>query len=72
MKKKDDVFVKEITDKFSELFTETFFIRYLADYDINNIIDVITKTKKELEKKVNKRFVSKLLQMGFDKKDIKL
>lgn len=66
MSKSEKEFVEEITDKFSELFIETFFIRYLSDYPKEDLINTLNLTTKKLNKKIIKLVNKKLQQMGFD------
>ena len=70
MKNNINEFVGEITDNFSELFVETFFLRYLSDYDKNQLLDTIKILKQELNVKVNNQFNEKLKKMGYSVKNI--
>jgi len=70
MKKELNEFIEEITNNFSELFVETFFIRYLSDYSKNDLLDVIQETKKILDIKLENNIKYKLNELGFNNIDI--
>ncbi len=56
-------FIEEITNNFSELFVESFIIRYLNNFelkDLQDLEDSIEITKIQLTKKINKKFAQKL------------
>ena len=56
-------FIEEITNNFSELFVESFIIRYLNNFelkDLQDLEDSIEITKIQLTKKINKKFSQKL------------
>ncbi len=71
MKNDTKKFVNEITDNFSELFVETFFIRYLKDFQIDGLIENIIISQDMLTEKINKYFLKKLKQMGYSKDILK-
>lgn len=72
MKKNINDFNEEITSNFSELFIETYFIRYLSEYSKDDLLDNTKKVKELLLKKLNKNLKKKLKQLGYSNKDIKL
>jgi len=53
MKKDVDIFLDEVSENFSELFVETFFIRYLSNFNRDDIIRDINALKIKLYKKIN-------------------
>lgn len=53
MKKDVDIFLDEVSENFSELFVETFFIRYLSNFNRDDIISDINALKIKLYKKIN-------------------
>ncbi len=63
--------LNEITTNFSELFVETFLIRYLDEYKKDDLLEDIKELNKMLKVKINKKFVSSLKSMGYDEKVIK-
>lgn len=69
MKNNVEDFIEEITTNFSELFVETFFIRYLSDYDVNDLEKVLKKLKVKLNSKINDRLNEKLELMFLKKYD---
>lgn len=71
MKNDIERFKNEITDKFSELFVETFFLRYFSEFDINELLENVSDIMELLNKKMNKQFKIKLKNNGFNEKDIK-
>lgn len=72
MKKNINDFNEEITSNFSELFIETYFIRYLSEYSKDDLLENTKKVKELLLKKLNKNLKKKLKQLGYSNKDIKL
>ncbi len=70
MKEEKDL-LNEITKNFSELFVETFLIRYLHEYDKDNLLEDIEKVNQLLNKEIIKKFRSSLKSMGYDPKTIK-
>lgn len=66
MKKDIHSFIEEITNNFSELFIETFMIRYLSDYSKEELLENIDRTKTELKKKIDKGFKNKLNEFGIE------
>lgn len=72
MKKNINDFNEEITSNFSELFIETYFIRYLSEYSKDDLLENTKKVKELLLKKLNKNLKKKLKQIGYNNKDIKL
>ncbi len=70
MEKKVKDFIEEITDKFSELYVETFLIRYLSDYKEHDLIETLKNANTKLKTKIKIRITDALEEMGFDKKDI--
>lgn len=66
MKKNIHSFIEEITNNFSELFIETFMIRYLSDYSKEELLENIDRTKTELKKKIDKGFKNKLNEFGIE------
>lgn len=72
MKKTEEEFVEEITTNFSELFVDAFLIRYLSEYDKNNLLDNASEVISILNVKVKNQMQKKLKDMGFATKDIKL
>lgn len=65
-------FVEEITENFSELFVETFFIRYLNIYDKNELLETVKVLKNEINNKIYNKLIKKLKSMGYSNKDIKI
>lgn len=72
MKNNIDEFIEEITTNFSDLFVETFFLRYLSNYDANELLGIIKILKNKLNSKVNKKLIQKLNGLGYDTTNIKL
>lgn len=70
MKRDVNDFLEEITSNFSELFVETFLLRYLSEFDKNDLLDVVPRLNCFLRKKVNKKLESALINMGYDKNKI--
>lgn len=68
MKREIDDFLEEITNNFSELFVETFLLRFLDEFDKNILLDSVEVASKKLNNKVGKNFIKKLKKMGY--KDI--
>ena len=64
-------FSEEITDKFSELFVETFLIRYLNAFRGKDLLEAVKETNDLLKQKINNLFVFKLVEMGYDSKELK-
>ena len=64
---KNDIndFVEEITSNFSELFVETFFLRYLSTFKKDDLLETIFKSQKILNKKLDKKIKNKLNEMGY-------
>jgi len=53
MKKSIYDFLNEINDNFSEIYVETFIVKYYANYGIKNMGKYLKKSKKILFKKIN-------------------
>ena len=53
-------FIEEITDNFSTLFVETFYLRYLDQFGEENILKDINYTKDMLLKKIDEKIQQKL------------
>ena len=70
MEKNVEVFVKEFTDNFSELFVESFFIRYMSNGSEKDLLIAIKEAKKLLNQKLNRFFSGKLSYMGFQDEEI--
>ncbi len=64
MKRNEDKFIGEITENFSELFVDTFWIRYMKEFSNPNI-ELIGKVQKELTKKINLKFQKKLQNLNY-------
>ncbi len=60
MNKKTNEFIEEITDNFSTLFVETFYLRYLDQFGESNILKDVNYTKDLLLKKIDAEFEKKL------------
>lgn len=72
MKNNVNDFVEEITTNFSELFVETFFLRYLSDFKKDELLEITKIVKNKLNDKINKKIFQKLKSMGYNEQDIKL
>ena len=70
MEKRVNDFVKEFTDNFSELYVESFFIKYLSEYDKKDLLETIQLTNKKMQQKIIKLFMNNLIDMNIDKEDI--
>lgn len=55
------IFIEEFTTKFSELFIDSFCIKYINDYGNKDIKNNILKARKILNKKINKKIIKKNL-----------
>lgn len=66
-----DNFVEEITTNFSELFVETFFLRYLSDYDERDLLETANEIQNILIKKIKNQMLNKLKKLGYKDKNIK-
>ena len=64
MKQDINNFIEEITNNFSELFVETFFIRYLSDYSKDDLLKNTIKAKRKLNEKIETKFFNKLNEFG--------
>jgi len=71
MKNNVNDFVEEITTNFSELFVETFFLRYLSDFKKDELLEITKIVKNKLDDKINKKLFQKLKSMGYNEQDIK-
>lgn len=71
MKNNVNDFVEEITTNFSELFVETFFLRYLSDFKKDELLEITKIVKNKLDYKINKKLFQKLKSMGYNEQDIK-
>ncbi len=60
MNKKTSEFLEEITNNFSTLFVETFYLRYLDQFGEENILKDINYTKDMLLKKIDEKIQQKL------------
>ena len=67
MNSKIDDFVEEITDNFSNLFVEAFFIRYFDKFNEKNLLPTIEKTYTKLQEKLEVSFVNRLKNIKNDK-----
>lgn len=65
MKNNIDNFVEEITTNFSELFVETFFLRYLSEFDKNELLQTTKEAELMLKKKIAKEMKTKLKSIGY-------
>ena len=65
MTKKLDNFLEEFTNNFSELYVETFLIRYLNDFNEKDLVNTIESLNTKLNVKINQLFRSKLEDMGY-------
>ena len=72
MEMSKEKFAEEITNNFSELFVETFFMRYISEFDKSGLLDDVKEVIDSLQEKVKKEMIRKLQSIGFNKKDIKL
>lgn len=72
MKENINELLEEITTNFSELFTETFFIRYLSEFDKDDLLESAKQVNKLLTKKINNKLEKKLIKLGYKKDEIKL
>lgn len=64
-------FINEFTKNFSELYVESFCLRFLSDFDKNKLLESIRKTNELLNKRINKYLKIKLKKMGYEEKYIK-
>lgn len=60
MNKETIEFLEEITENFSTLFVETFYLRYLDQFGDKNILKDINYTKDMLLKKIDEKINKKL------------
>lgn len=60
MNKERIEFLEEITENFSTLFVETFYLRYLDQFGDKNILKDINYTKDILLKKIDEKINKKL------------
>lgn len=67
MKENTQDFIEEITNNFSELFVETYFLRYLMNYPEEKLLEDIEKTNQILHNKILKEFRTKLKKLGYNK-----
>lgn len=70
MNKKINDFTEEITDKFSELYVETFLIRYLSEFPEQKLIMTLKNSQDILMQKIKTQIIDKLFDMGYAKNDI--
>ncbi len=70
MNKKINDFLEEFSDNFSELYVETFLIRYLNNFNENELITNIKELNNLTNTKIKKLFAKKLEEVGYSKKDI--
>ena len=53
-------FITEFSNNFSELYVETFLLRYHSEFDINNLELVFKVCYEETMQKINKYFLQRL------------
>lgn len=63
MKRNEQDFIEEITENFSELLVEAFYIRYIREFPKEKMVETINLTKEVLEKKINEKFNKKLKRL---------
>lgn len=65
MNKREKEFISEFSTNFSNLYVESFLIRFLNNYDNDDLLEVIDKLNKETKKKIQIKFQKELnnLQM---------
>ena len=61
MKREIDDFITEITDNFAEIFTETFYIRFLDEFQEKDILKAIKKVKKVLPAKISNSLYARII-----------
>ena len=66
MKRNEQDFIEEITENFSELFVEAFYIRYLREFPEEKMLTTINLTKERLEEKISLKFKKKLKKMHLE------
>ncbi len=66
MKRNEQEFIEEITENFSELFVEAFYIRYLREFSKERMMTIINLTKDRLEEKINLKFHNKLKKLHLE------
>lgn len=71
MEKRVKDFVQEFTNKFSELYVESFFVKYLSEYDKNSLLEAIQLANKETNVKITELFRKNLKDMGITAEEIK-
>lgn len=60
MKKEINDFIEEITSKFSELYIETFFLRFQKEFGKNELNKALIEANKILNVKIKRKIKSKL------------
>ena len=68
--KTSDAFLEEITNNFSELLVESFFIRYFHDCKEQNLLTSIHKLQYLINLKIKFNFSEKLLNYGYSQKEL--
>lgn len=69
MKREIKEFIEEFTNNFSELYVESFFIKFLSEYNQNALLDSILEVNKNLKDKIKKNFIKKLNNLGYNVND---
>ena len=64
MERTIEEFVEEISDNFSELLVEAFYIRYIREFPKKDMRRCVKLTKEEIIKKIAKRFNDKLTSIN--------
>ncbi len=68
MKKEINDFLEEITTNFTELFIETYFIRFLSNFDSNYLLEATDKMQVLLNTKLNEKIKNYLKEINLDSK----
>lgn len=64
MKEEINIFVDEITTNFTELFVETFFIRFLSDFGNQELTKSLKNAGEVLCKKISKKINNKITNLN--------
>lgn len=68
MKKEIENFINEITTNFSELFVETFLLRYFSNFDKRYLLETINRTKYLLNLKIENKMLKVLNKIEYKEK----
>ena len=65
-----DSFIDEITTNFSEIFIETFFLRFLTEFEKDELLNGSMLVTKKILLKIKRKLRNKLEDMGYNEQDI--